>query len=226
MPSMSDDDQVGREEEDQQEEQQQQNPLQGGSLPFSEEDDDGDEEEAVTKAHSLEGATWRDMRVGQESARELFQRVQPHHWPTIQAFSFGGGGSGSASLREGNNDNSNDADSGGSSPLWRSVGGGSSAHRAWLVLGGVAVAVFIAVALRGGGDDLEGDKSPLAAGTPRHRTDEGRAGTFPRPSPLRKRLQEVADAALAEGITLPMHTTFEVIRSGVSGSGVQSEGGG
>ena len=85
--------------------------------------------------------------------------MQPHHWPTIQAFSFGGGGgSGTASLGQGSSND--DAGSGGSgafcSPLWRSVGGGSSARRAWLVVGGVAVAVFIAVALRGGGDDLEG----------------------------------------------------------------------
>lgn len=70
-----------------------------------------------------------------------------------------------------------------------------------------------------------GDKSPLAAGTPRHRADG--EGTFPHPSPLRKRLQSVADAALAAGITLPMHTTFEVIRSSaVSGDGVEGHGGG
>lgn len=35
----------------------------------------------------------------------------------------------------------------------------------------------------------------------------------------------MADAALAEGITLPMHTTFEVIRSGVSGDIVDGDGG-
>ena len=36
----------------------------------------------------------------------------------------------------------------------------------------------------------------------------------------------MADAALAEGITLPMHTTFEVIRSGVSDDGIEGDGSG
>lgn len=70
-----------------------------------------------------------------------------------------------------------------------------------------------------------GDKSPLSAGTPRHDgdpspSDPTGAGTYSGPSPLRKRLQDVADTALAEGITLPMHTTFEVVRAnGVDGGG-------
>lgn len=31
---------------------------------------------------------------------------------------------------------------------------------------------------------------------------------------MRRRLKNVADSALAEGITLPMHTTYEIIRAG------------
>lgn len=71
-----------------------------------------------------------------------------------------------------------------------------------------------------------GDNSPLSAGTPRHRiggapggsnssksgSGEG-PGSYLGPSPLRERLRHVADTALADGITLPMHTTFEVVRA-------------
>ena len=42
----------------------------------------------------------------------------------------------------------------------------------------------------------------------------GREESFYKTSPLRSRLQEVADAALSEGVTMPMHTTFEVVRAG------------
>ena len=76
-----------------------------------------------------------------------------------------------------------------------------------------------------------GDRSPLAAGTPRHESSAadtaaagGARGAYPGPSPLRKRLQQVADTALAAGITLPMHTTFEVVREEVGGSGPDSTG--
>lgn len=63
-----------------------------------------------------------------------------------------------------------------------------------------------------------GDQSPLSAGTPRHRdVANNGAGMFSEVSPLRKRLQDTADDALAEGITVPMHTTFEVVRSGDAG---------
>lgn len=62
-----------------------------------------------------------------------------------------------------------------------------------------------------------GDRSPLSAGTPRHERDpspsDPGAVAYSGPSPLRRRLQDVADTALAEGITLPMHTTFEVVRA-------------
>lgn len=82
-----------------------------------------------------------------------------------------------------------------------------------------------------------GEKSPLSAGTPRHDSNaassalpsrggsgggEGEAvgiGAYAGPSPLRKRLRNVADTALAAGITVPMHTTFEVVRALGSGGG-------
>lgn len=43
------------------------------------------------------------------------------------------------------------------------------------------------------------------------------AGAYSGPSPLRKRLRDVADTALAAGITVPMHTTFEVVRAPCDG---------
>lgn len=78
------------------------------------------------------------------------------------------------------------------------------------------------------GSTHTGDKSPLSAGTPRHEGDPSSSdakgvGTYSGPSPLRKRLQEVADTALAEGITLPMHTTFEVVRAN-AGAGAGASG--
>lgn len=75
---------------------------------------------------------------------------------------------------------------------------------------------------------LSGEKSPLSAGTPRHEADDarGKTGAYTGPSPLRKRLQQVADTALAEGITLPMPTTFELVRGEVGGAGAGAGDGG
>lgn len=84
---------------------------------------------------------------------------------------------------------------------------------------------------------FSGDKSPLSAGTPRHEPSAagaavggsgggGETGAFSPPSPMRKRLQQVADTALAAGITMPMHTTFEVVRGEDGGRGGSGSGGG
>lgn len=73
-------------------------------------------------------------------------------------------------------------------------------------------------------------QSPLSAGTPRRRRDPSDP-----PSPLRQRLRDVAEAALAQGITRPMPTTFEIIRDGPpagrdtgeeDGEGGEGKGGG
>eukprot|EP00752_Nemacystus_decipiens_P005376 g4876.t1 len=202
-------------------------------------DDEGvvaDEEKVMSEAPSLDHVTWRDMRVGNESARDIFDRAQRYGWPAMPAFSFGGILGGGASISDTINSASTTSGGGGrgggggiANPWWRFLARspGSGVRRLWLVAGGVMVAVMLAVALSGGGDsDFEGEKSPLAAGTPRHQTDDakGKTGAFAAPSPLRKRLQEVADTALAGGITVPMHTTFEVIRGEVGG-GAGSGGG-
>ncbi|CAM9937951.1 unnamed protein product [Scytosiphon promiscuus] len=219
-------------------------------------DDGEEEEEPVAKVHSLEGVTWRDMKVGQESARDVFERLQRHGWPAMPAFSFGGVLGGEATISDAiNNASGNDDGSsggggcGGVAKTWwrsfaRSPGG---VRRLWMVMGGVLLAVLVAVALSGGseGGGVEGKKSPLSAGTPRHDSSAASsallsprsggggggdgdgvvaaAGAYAGPSPLRKRLRSVADTALAAGITLPMHTTFEVVRAPGDG-GRASEG--
>eukprot|EP00903_Cladosiphon_okamuranus_P012957 g12096.t1 len=204
-------------------------------------DDEGgqgsDEKETMSEAPSLDHVTWRDMRVGNESARDIFDRVQRHGWPAMPAFSFGGILGGEASISDTINSASGrgggagtDEGDGIANPWWRSLvrNPGSGVRRLWLVAGGVMVAVMLAVALSGGGDSgPEGEKSPLAAGTPRHETVDarGKTGAYAGPSPLRKRLQQVADAALAAGITLPMHTTFEVVRGEVEVHGGGDAGG-
>ncbi|CAM9660913.1 unnamed protein product [Ectocarpus sp. 12 AP-2014] len=222
-------------------------PRAGVQWEEEEKEEDGEAMSGV-KVHSLDGVTWRDMRVGNQSARDLFDSVQGRRWPAMPSFSFGGILGGEAGITDAINTTSgnNGVEEGGPSgggivDAWwwsfaRSPGG---FRRFWMVIGGVLVALFIAVALNGGGDgDVEGDKSPLSAGTPRHRiggapgggggssSNSGSAegpGSYARPSPLRQRLQHVADTALADGITLPMHTTFEVVRAERQG---EEEGGG
>ncbi|CAM9497162.1 unnamed protein product, partial [Ectocarpus sp. 8 AP-2014] len=186
-----------------------------------EEEEDGEAMSGV-KVHSLDGVTWRDMRVGNQSARDLFDRVQGRRWPAMPSFSFGGILGGEAGITDAMNTASGDngVEEGGPSgggivdAWWRSFARSpGGVRRLWMVIGGVLVAVLIAVALNGGGDgDVEGDKSPLSAGTPRHRIGGGPgsggsssnsrsaegSGSYAGPSPLRQRLQHVADTALAD----------------------------
>ena len=108
----------------------------------------------------------------QESARDIFERVQRHGWPAMPAFSFGGILGGEASISDTINSASSTTVRGGgggggradggdgiANPWWRSLvrNPGSSVRRLWLVAGGVMVAVMLAVALSGGEDsDLDG----------------------------------------------------------------------
>ncbi|CBN77659.1 Ap4A phosphorylase II [Ectocarpus siliculosus] len=204
-----------------------------------------DEEDAVPRA----GVQWEEdeeeeeeedgeaMSGVKQSARDIFDRVQGRRWPAMPSFSFGGILGGEAGITDAMNTASGDngVEEGGPSgggivdAWWRSFARSpGGVRRFWMVIGGVLVAVLIAVALNGGGDgDVEGDRSPLSAGTPRHRisgapgsggstSTSGSAegpGSYAGPSPLRQRLQHVADTALADGITLPMHTTFEALEA-------------
>lgn len=78
----------------------------------------------------------------QQSAGDIFGRTRPH-WPSAPTLTLGGLLGGGGGGRAGGDDYE---------PWWRQLGSNVTGRRAWMVLGGVFVAVCVAVLLRGGGE--------------------------------------------------------------------------